>query len=89
MTSRCSGTLGHRGCLRRAGRRCLRRAGRLRRLLPANEALQLLDLLQVRHEDGVGRIARQLGADAGGLRSDERDAFAADEIRACAGLAGT
>jgi len=36
----------------------------------------------MRHEDGVGRVARQLCADGQRLLRDEGDALAADEVRA-------
>src|SRR5260370_17362680 len=60
------------------------RRGRLRsglRLLPALEALEPPELLHVRHEVGVRRIARQARADDVRLGSDEGDALAANEIR--------
>src|SRR5712671_5020367 len=68
-----------------AGRRCRRRrrAGSLRSFPAALEALQTADLLHVRHEDGVSRVARQLRADRDCLRGDQRDALPADEV--CAG----
>jgi len=50
-------------------------------MLAALDALQTLDLLQVRHEDGVRRIARQLGTDVERLPGDQRDALAANEVR--------
>jgi hypothetical protein len=46
-------------------------------VLAALEALQTLDLLQVRHENGVRRIFRQLHTDVERLASDQRDALAA------------
>jgi hypothetical protein len=48
---------------------------------PALEAPQPLDLLHMRHEDGVVRIARQLRADVIGLRGEERQTQAAEESR--------
>ncbi len=50
-------------------------------MLAALEALKTLDLLQVRHEDGIRRIARQLGTDVERLPGDQRDALAADVVR--------
>src|SRR5260221_4976723 len=64
------------------GCRRLRRARSLHRLLAVLEALQPLDLLHMRHEDGVGRIARQLRTDVRRLRGEEGDFLAADEVRA-------
>ncbi len=57
------------------------RPGSGRRMLAALEALQTLELLQVRHEYGVRRIARQLGSDVERLPGDQRDALTADEVR--------
>jgi hypothetical protein len=50
-------------------------------MLAALHALETLDLLQVRHEADVRRIARQLGTDVERLPCDQRDALAAYEVR--------
>jgi len=50
-------------------------------MLAALDAPQTLDLLQVRHENGIRRIACQLRTDVERLPGDQRDALAASEVR--------